>query len=136
MIRSYYDVITISMLSAIISVSPDIFHTPAGYSLTALWSRLDWLLALPVAAYHFLPLIPSTEVCQERVGSLLSELIYALVGKTLPMAAKCPLISQRETLAILLKRETDTKSACLKTWIRAHVRHPSLYGYPSASVSL
>lgn len=98
MIRSYYDVITISMLSAVISVSPDIF-------------TLQWLTVLlhyghswigfycGVAVYHFLLLIPSTEVCQERVGSLLSELIYALVGKTLPMAAKCPLMSQRENIS-------------------------------------
>lgn len=38
MIRSYYDVITVFMVSAVISVSPDIVHAPAGYSLTALWS--------------------------------------------------------------------------------------------------
>lgn len=43
--------------------------------------------------------LPPTEVCQERVGSLLSELIYALVGKTVPMAAKCPLMSQRENIS-------------------------------------
>lgn len=72
MIRSYYDVITISMFSAVISVSPDIFHAPAGYSLIALRSELDRFLALPVAGYNFLPFIPSTEVCRERVRSLLS----------------------------------------------------------------
>lgn len=99
MIRSYYDVITISMFSAVISVSPDIFHAPAGYSLIALRSELDRFLALPVAGYNFLPFIPSTEVCRERVGSLLSELIYVLVGKTLPVAAKCPLMSQRENIS-------------------------------------
>lgn len=92
MIRSYYEVITISTLSAVISVSPDNFHAPAGYSLTAIWSQLDQLLACPVAANHFLPLIPST-VCQERVGHL-----NGSIGKTLPMAAKCPLMSQRENI--------------------------------------
>lgn len=80
------------MLSAVISVSPDSLYAPAGYSLTA----LDRFLGLPVASYHFLPPIQSAKVCQK---SLLSELIYALVGKTLPTAAKRLLMSQRQNVS-------------------------------------
>lgn len=87
------------MLSAVISVSHDIYPSRVGYSLTALWSQLDHFLVWPVAAYHFLPLIRSREVLPGKTEKSAVELSYALAGKTLPMAAKCPLKSQRENIS-------------------------------------